>query len=198
MTPEGSGSVGRLVDDVRRLGIDVAADIAGRFARMVAPLDPGTSGLVLGDGRSGRLAGDVFDAVAATLRVLEDLAEIAGAPVADGADGRERLVVPVAAPGTSGAVPMWLHNTTAAAVSAVSFTTVDLVGSAGRLPSAAVSFDPVTINEIPAGTGRQVMVTVTVPLGSGRGVYHGLVVASGLAATTLALRVDVGPDGGTS
>ncbi|MDQ3781362.1 MAG: DUF4232 domain-containing protein [Actinomycetota bacterium] len=193
MTPEDTGSFGRLVDDVRRFGMDAAAGIAGRFARMVAPLDQGTSGPPFADGRSGRLASDVLDAMTATMRVLQDVADIAGNLVTDGAgpDGRERLTVKVAAAGGSGAADLWLHNTSSTAVSAITFTAVDLVGSGGRVPAAALSFEPDTIDELPPGSSRRVTVAVTVPAAAEPGMYHGLVVASAPPGVTMPIRVDV-------
>lgn|GEM_PF-1739923 len=190
LPPAGTGR--NLVDDVRRLGIDVATEIVARFARMVAPLD---GGLGWGGGGDGRLAGDVSDAVKATLRVLEDLAEVAGRLVSDGSrtDRVERLVVPIGATGGSGRLLMWLHNTTEEPVTGVTFDAVDLVGGAGRLPGSVVSIEPAAIATIPAGTSREMTVTVTVPVGTAPGVYHGLVVAPALPGAALALLVDIEP-----
>lgn len=193
MTGDDTGSFGQLVDDVRRFGIDAAAGIAGRFARMVAPLDQGNSGPPVADGRAGRLAGDVLEAMTATMRVLQDVADIAGDLVTDSINpsGGERLTVSVPAAGAGGAAEMWLHNTTASAVPAVTFTAVDLVGSGRSVPAAALSFDPVTVDELPPGTSCKVTVAVTLPAGTEPGVYHGLVVAAP-PGVTLPIRVDIG------
>ncbi|CAN5443974.1 MAG: hypothetical protein ACR2JP_11535 [Acidimicrobiia bacterium] len=190
--PPPAGTGRNLVDDVRRLGIDVATEIVARFARMVAPLD---GGLGWGAGGDGRLASDVSAAVKATLRVLEDLAGMAGRLVGDGSrtDGVERLVVPIGAAGGSGRVLMWLHNTTEEPATGVTFDAVDLVGGAGRLPGSVVSIEPAAIATIPAGTSRELTVTVTAPVGTAPGVYHGLVVAPGFPGAALALLVDIEP-----
>jgi hypothetical protein len=175
-----------LIDEVRRLGIETAAQVAHRFARLVAPLDTGR------DGRLDRLAGDVAEAMAALVRVLQDLAELAG-DAARGDRGGERLEVAVSAPGAQGTATLWVHNTTAAPAT-LTLGASDLVGTMGRIPSIAVSFAPRSLGTVPAGTSRSATVVVRTHPGARPGDYHGVVTGVGTPGAVLALRVLVGPD----
>jgi hypothetical protein len=183
----GPGMGRRLVDDVRRLGIETAAEITGRFSRLVAPLDGGSAG-----GRYDRLAGDVVDATVAMLRVVQDLAELAGG-AARGDRGVERLEVAVPEPGGEGTAILWVHNTTGASAT-LTLATSDLVGTMGRIPSVAVTFLPRSLGTVPAGTSRSATVLVRTHPGARPGVYHGVVTAGGHPGAVLALRVSLGPD----
>jgi hypothetical protein len=118
-----------LIDEVRRLGIETAAEVAHRFSRLVAPLDAGR------DGRLDRLTGDVAEAMAALVRVIQDLAELAG-DTARGDSGGERLEVAVPDPGGEGTATLWVHNTTAAPAT-LTLAASDLVGTMGRIPASS-------------------------------------------------------------
>ncbi len=181
-----SGTGRRLIDEVRRLGIETAAEVAHRFSRLVAPLDTG------GDGRFDRLAGDVVEATVAMLRVIQDLAELAAGPAPGDRDG-ERLEVAVPEPGGEGTATLWVHNTTVAPAT-LTLAASDLVGQMGRIPAIAVTFLPRSLGSVPAGTSRSATVLVRTHPGARPGDYHGVVTADGHPGAVLALRVAVGPD----
>jgi hypothetical protein len=176
----------RLIDEVRRLGLETAAEVAHRFSRLVAPLDTGR------DGRLDRLAGDVAEAMAAMVRVIQDLAELAGDAVRGDRDG-ERLEVAVPDPGGEGTATLWVHNTTAAPAT-VTLEASDLVGTMGRIPSIAVTFEPRSLGTVPAGTSRSATVLVRTHPGARPGDYHGVITGVGTPGGVVALRVLVGPD----
>ncbi len=180
------GTGRRLVDEVRRLGIETAAEVAHRFSRLVAPLDTG------GDGRFDRLAGDVVEATVAILRVMQDLAELTGGTT-PGDRGGERLEVAVPEPGGEGTATLWVHNTTGAPAT-LSLAASDLVGQMGRIPAIAVTFSPRSLGTVPAGTSRSATVLVRTHPGARPGDYQGVVTADGAPEAVLALRVTVGPD----
>ena len=192
-----------LVDDVRRFGIDVAEEIAGRFTRMVAPLAAGADVEGGGNTRRGDMTDEVAAATAAALRLLDGLAAMAGELATrsglNGADPRRPVVVMVARPTSSGSTApsgsavLWIHNTTPETVSEVTFVTGDLVGShGGHLPASAVRFTPARVVAVDGGSSLPVTVTVTVPPSTGPGVYHGVVVATGIDADPLHLRIELG------
>jgi hypothetical protein len=199
-----------LVDDVRRLGLDVAEEIAGRFARLVAPLDPARTSARGGPagerGRGlfepggpildrGRATDDVATATGLALRMLETVAAVAGEVAADD-DRHDHVVVAVERPGASGGSILWIHNTTDHTAGEVTLVAGELVGSAGeRLPGSVVSFDPSTIGELAAGSSRAVTVTVTPGPATPPAVYHGMVVAAGAGEAILRLRIEVGGEG---
>jgi hypothetical protein len=176
----------RLIDEVRRLGLETAAEVAHRFSRLVAPLDTGR------DGRLDRLAGDVTEAMTAMVRVVQDLAELAG-DATRGDSGGERLEVAVSDPGGEGTATLWVHNTTLTPAT-VTLEASDLVGTMGRIPSIAVFFEPRSLETVPAGTSRSATVLVRTHPGVRPGDYHGVVTGVGTPGAVLALRVLVGPD----
>ncbi|MET0831042.1 MAG: hypothetical protein ABWY62_01585 [Acidimicrobiia bacterium] len=181
-----SGTGRRLIDEVRRLGIETAAEVAHRFSRLVAPLDSGR------DSRLDRLAGDVVEATVAMLRVMQDLAELAGG-AATGDRAGQRLEVAVPEPGGEGTATLWVHNTTGAPAT-LTLAASDLVGAMGRIPAVAVTFQPRSLGTVPADTSRSATVLVRTHPGARPGHYHGVVTAVGTPGAVLALRVMVGPD----
>ncbi len=180
------GTGRRLVDEVRRLGIETAAEVAHRFSRLVAPFDTG------GDSRFDRLAGDVVEATVAILRLMQDLAELTGGTTA-GDEGGERLEVAVPEPGGEGTATMWVHNTMGGPVT-LTLAASDLLGPMGRIPAIAVAFSPRSLGTVPAGTSRSATVLVRTHPGVRPGDYRGMVTADGHPGAVLALRVAVGPD----
>ncbi len=191
MTGDG-GTARRLVDDVRRLGLETATEVVRRYSRLMAP--PGgrrqESGASAPD-RFDRLTDSIVTASAAMLGVVQDLSDIAGALPAD-AGGRDRLDVAVPAPGDVGTATIWVHNSSGDDVAPVELTASDLVGASGRIPATAVWFEPGTSQPVAAGGSLPVPVRVTAPSGVVSGVYHGVVSALGLPGAVLALRVEVG------
>ncbi len=185
-----------LIDDVRRFGIDIAEEIATRFSRMVAPLAAGTGGAAAGKGGRGDMTDEVAAATAATLRLLDGLAAMAGEIATGGRNGddpRRAVVVEVTPPAWSGSSVLWIHNTTQETTPEVTFVSGDLVASnGGHLPASSVGFTPATATTMDRGSSRPVTVTVTVPPSTEPGIYHGLVVATGIDTEPLHLRIEVG------
>jgi hypothetical protein len=175
-----------LIDEVRRLGLETAAEVAHRFSRLVAPLEGRK------DQGLDRLAGDVVEATVAMVRVIQDLAELAGGATS-GDPGGDLLEVAVPEPGGEGTATLWVHNTTDAPAT-LTLAASDLVGPAGRIPSVAVTFEPRSLGAVPAGASRSATVLVRTHPGARPGDYHGAVTGVGPPGAVLALRVLVGPD----
>lgn len=153
----------------------------------------------LAPGSQRQLQADAERAVDAYLNVVRRLydvvAGLAGAPASttDG-PGPEPLRLPPASAGGTTSAYAWLHNTTPAAVTALTPRGAVLVDHQGRqLPGEALSFDPAAVDRLDPGASRQLLATLRVPLDAAPGTYHGLVLVEHLPGLALHVVAEVRP-----
>jgi hypothetical protein len=92
-------------------------------------------------------------------------------------------------PGAEAAAPVWIHNTTQAPLEAIALRITDLAAHDGSNVTAAVaSFAPAEF-DVPAGTSASATLAIAVPPAAAPGAYHGHVLAAGLPAVSVPVRL---------
>lgn len=101
---------------------------------------------------------------------------------------------PLALAGRRGAIvsaPVWVHNSTEAAVRGVELRLTDLTAPGGaELPGSVATFLPDRIDVAPQASGES-RLHVAIPADAVPGTYHGHMLAGALPAAALAIRVEV-------
>jgi hypothetical protein len=184
-----------LVTDVQRFGLLSAAGVVSRYAAIVdralgtgswptaaPPRARGGAGAGTGT-NAGTGAGPDWligggpRVAEAALRLLDQMTALA-VEATTGAQAPERLVLPAATPGATSQASVWLHNPTAAPVSARVHVTTLVSGDGAVLPVGAVTCEPSGHGQLAPAGAHEVLLRVSVPGRQPPGHYHGLLVAS--------------------
>lgn len=186
-----------------RLGIELAGKIAGEFGRLVPRAAP--SDVANDPGRALRSAqlqlertvSGVLEALGEAIDSYADLAgEAASAIQKRSSPGLETVVVSTGR-SRSGAVVLWIHNTTDGDASALVLRPTAFVDADGIILEADVDVEvgdepPV---DVAARTSRSVTLTVTPAPAASPGRYHGMVFVGGVPDALVHVCVDVEPGG---
>jgi len=198
-----------IAGEAGRLGVDLAGKIAGEFGRLVPRAAP--SAVANDPARALRSAqqqleltvsgvlealGDAFDSYA-------DLAgEAASAVQTRSSPGLETVVVSTGQ-SRSGAVVLWIHNTTDSDTGELVLHPTAFVDSDGVILEADVDIDLGAALcsdvgdgpnvDVAAGGSRSVTLTVTPAPNAPPGRYHGMVLVGGVADALVHVCVDVEP-----
>jgi hypothetical protein len=193
--------------DVRRQGMDAVADAFARFADQIPGLGTPPGGVppggVPGTDPVGMLqiraavarAVDVFaDLLQRTFELYADALEEAaraGGAAGSGADGSSLELA--GAPGTRAQAPVWIHNSTDRPVSDVELRMTDLTAADGSTIEASTgTFSPSDLT-VTAGASAVASLSVSIPPAAAPGTYYGHVLGTGLAGTSLYVRLVVRP-----
>jgi hypothetical protein len=182
-----------------RLGIELAGKIAGEFSRLVpgtAPSDvrqdPGRA-LRSAQVQLERTVSGVLEALGDAIDSYADLAgDAANAMQARSSPGLETVVVS-AGPLRSGAVVLWIHNTTDDDAGELLLRPTAFVDADGIVLDAEVEVGDETQVDVAAGASRSVVLTVTPAVEVAPGRYHGMVLVGGVPDALVHVRVDVEP-----
>jgi hypothetical protein len=187
-----------LAGEAGRLGIELAGRIAAEFGRLV-PLAPPTDvrqdparALRSAQVQLERTVGGVLEALAETIDAYADLVgQGVGAFHRRARPGLETVTV-TTAPSRSGAVTLWIHNTTDAESGDLVLRPTAFVDGDGRTLAAAVDIGDASNVRVAAGTSHPVTLTVTATSAALPGRYHGMVLVGGVDDALVHVCVDVG------
>ena len=176
----------RLIDQVRRMGIESAAEVIRRFTTLAGAVPrtaPGNGapgpGVTLVPGGPDVVRAQTARAVEAYAEFTRELYEAVMA-IADvtGVDrAGEPVTLPPIGPGGSASATLWVHAV-GSGFEEIDLDAGPLFGSAGVLTGAVVRLSPSHLRVGPGQAGR-VTVAVDVPVGAPAGSYRGHVVARG-------------------
>jgi hypothetical protein len=185
-----------IAGEAGRLGIELAGKIAGEFGRLV----PGTATAVPDDpGRALRTAqlqlertvSGVLEAVGEAIDAYADLAgEAAHAMQARRSPGLETVAVSTGR-SRSGAVVLWIHNTTDADAVELRLRPTAFVDADGVVLDADVDVGDGACSDVSAGSSRSFVLTVTPTHDAVAGRYHGMVLVGGAPDALVHVCVDV-------
>ena len=204
----------RALGDVQAQALRAAGDLVERLARAVdgpEPDGPASRGSAGSGDEAGpgdddaTMAGDGARLVEAWIEILSRIAQSFGRPARDPSSEERRIDVDLAV-GPSGALRLasdgatgqspsgeaWLHNDSGAPVGPLALRATELVSSDGSPVGAVLSFDPSTIEEMPARSSRGAKVSATLGPTCGPGTYRGLVQIAGSPNGWFAVEIVVG------
>jgi len=92
-------------------------------------------------------------------------------------------------PGAEAATPVWIHNTSQAPLSAIALRITDLAAHDGSNVAAAVATFAPAAFDVPAGASASATLAIAVPRAAAPGAYHGHVLAAGLPAVSVPVRL---------
>ena len=161
--------------------------------------EPAVDGAPDLSGLSRRLRADserLVELYASWTRALVDgaasLVEQASGLPTGSAGATETLTLGPVAAGTSTASSAWLHVLDGPSAPPSTLHASDLVAHDGSsLPGAKVTCEPPVLHTDSLRTTTEVTVSAHVPAGTPPGTYHGYLLARGLPAVALALRLEV-------
>lgn len=200
----------RALGEVQRRGLEAANQVVSRlvqrpgadagplFGAETGSADGSSAGAGAGSGEPGDPVAQ-FAAMAETwmAAVSEVFSGASAGPSTRPAAAPEGiavdpLVMPVIAPGTSGAGEFWLHNNSGEAVREVRLHCGDLRSHCGGAIGAdRIRFDPPEMAELPDRSSRGITLSIDVPHGTRADVYRGAVLASNLPEVWLPVEVRV-------
>jgi hypothetical protein len=124
-----------------------------------------------------------------TFDLYEDLVQQAiGAPAETPQDAP---LVLTGCPGQAAGAPFWIHNTTSAEVADVAAWMTTLTAHEGaEIPGSSGAVTPSAL-AVPACGSRDALLTITVPMSTPPGLYHGHVLVTGLPSASLPVRLAV-------
>jgi hypothetical protein len=188
------------VADIGQLGLETAATVVERLLTLTRlTLSPQAVGLpfpLLSATRDGVDARRMRAEAERLIDLYADWTRALVQAAVDAADGGrpagEGLSLGPVEPGGSAEASVWLHLLEGPAAGMTTLRATDLVAHhGGAIPSAAVRFDPASLDTANPRTSQQVVVGLTVPQGTAPGPYHGHILAIGVPEVSLPLRVDV-------
>lgn len=190
-----------IAGEAGRLGVELAGKIAGEFGRLVPRAAP--SAVADDPARALRSAqlqleltvSGVLEAVGEAFDSYADLAgEAVSAIQARSSPGLETVVVSTGR-SQSGAVVLWIHNTTDGDTGDLVLHPTAFVGSRGVALEADVDIDlgDEANLDVAAGTSRSVTLTVTPAPDAAPGRYHGMVLVGGVDDALVHVCVVVDP-----
>jgi hypothetical protein len=188
------------VADIGQLGLETAATVVERLLTLTRlTLSPQAVGLpfpLLSATRDGVDARRMRAEAERLIDLYADWTRALVQAAVDAADGGrpagEGLSLGPVEPGGSAEASVWLHLLEGPAAGMTTLRATDLVAHhGGAIPSAAVHFDPASLDTAKPRTSQQVVVGLTVPQGTAPGPYHGHILATGVPEVSLPLRVDV-------
>jgi len=191
-----------LAGEAGRLGISLAGRIAGEFSRLVPGAGEADGGTAAQDpGRALRAAqvqiertvNGVLEALGEAIDSYADLASAAVTAVTTSAAPAIETVAISAAPSRSGAVMLWIHNTTDDDMEDLVIHSTALISADGGSLSAGVHFDRGLADMVAANGSLAVKLTVTPAADAAPGRYHGMVLLGGVRDALVHVRVDVDP-----
>jgi hypothetical protein len=193
--PESTPDSWAIAGQASRLGIELAGRIAAEFGRLVpvaAPSDvrqdPGRA-LRAAQVQLERTVSGVIEALAETIDAYADLASRAG-------DSHRHVpgletVTDSTRPAESGAVVLWIHNTTDADSGELILRPTAMLDGDGRVLDAQVDIDDAPNVRVAAGASHAVTLTVSPAPDAAPGRYHGMVLVGGVPDALVHLAVDV-------
>lgn len=204
----------RAIADIQRAGLETAAVVVERMlelgrqsARAPFPLhlpaepvdglgEDGTDPARDRERAARRLRADaerLLELWGESMRVLLDVAADAAETSVDGRNGAaDQLLLGPVPSGIAAVGRAWLHILdgppgSPARLTATAFTAHD--GAA--IEAQAASFEPPLVDSFALRSSQEILITVEVPKGMAPGVYHGHILATGLAEVGLAVRIEV-------
>jgi hypothetical protein len=167
------------VDDVlARLGADAAGSEGMSQMRAVVA-------------RAIDLYADLFRETFALYADTVELALRGGGATLLGAGAAGAPVALTAGPGREAIAPVWVHNSTETALTGVALRVTDLAAHDGAtVAGTSATFSPAVI-DVPAGASSSATLAVAVPDAAASGAYHGHVLATGLPAASVPVRLIV-------
>lgn len=190
-----------IAGEAGRLGIELAGKIAGEFGRLAPRAVP--SDVANDPGRALRSAqlqlertvSGVLEALGEAVDSYADLAgEAASAMQTRSSPGLETVVVSTGR-SRSGAVVLWIHNTTDCDAGDLVLRPTAFVDADGIILEADIDVGDEPRVDVAAGTSHSVTLTVTPATGAAPGRYHGMVLVGGVPDALVHVCVDVEPGG---
>jgi hypothetical protein len=193
--------------NVQRQGMDAVSDAFERFIEQLPPFaGPAAPGFATPDPGAGPAdLRQIRAAVTRAIDVYADLLQRTFDLFADALEERARQpgatmsayagspVELAGAPGTDARAPVWIHNSTDEPVNGLALRMTGLTADDGAAIDASTgTFSPPKL-DVPADASGCSQLAVGIPPTTVPGIYHGHVLATGLAGASLYLRLVVHP-----
>lgn len=167
------------LSDIERRGLEAATALVERFASVATRRDLGA--VVEGDRRAtddlGRAFAEAVQTTAAAWNATE--ARPTGRDLDLSAAGAAVVALETGV-GETATSTLWVHNPTSSDVEGLRFVAGSLSSAATiTIPSSAVQIDPAVIDRVPAGSSREVSISVRPPATAGAARYRGVVQVAG-------------------
>lgn len=187
------------VEWIRDLGSRAASEVVDRFIRLLGE-DPRPPSQPAGDERSTafrQLRADLARAVDANLDLVRRAFDLYAGAVdrflgGEGETDGRHFKMPAVLPGHRASSTLWIHNTAAAAASALTLHGSDLVNHNQNVIAAeAWRFEPSEIDIAPPGASVPVAVNLDVGGETAPGIYRGHVFVTNLPGEYLSVEIEV-------
>lgn len=186
------------MDWIRDLGSRAASEVVDRFIRLLGD-DPRPPSQAAGDDRSTafrQLRADLARAVDANLDLVRRAFDLYAGAVDRflGGDGEtdRHFKMPAVLAGHQASSTLWIHNTAAAAASALALHGSDLVNhNRDTIAAEAWHFEPDEIDIAPPGASLPVAVNLLVRRNTAPGIYRGHVFVTNLPGEYMTVEIEV-------